>query len=150
VAVSNRPGAAIVEEPLADLYTLNMNRAETQTILQRFHDRRACATVADEDLAKAYVDALANYLVTLAEDWRPVDIWSIEEYEQVCKYVHNNAQWILNSSIALGALADANSLLGAHKIFLAENGLLPEVLAHRPNAAYGRTSTGDIGYLEVA
>jgi hypothetical protein len=127
-----------------------MNRAETQNTLQRLFDRLACATVADEQLAQAYVDALASYLATLADDWQPVDIWSIEEYERVCEFVHNNDQWILNSSIALDALADANSLLAAHKMFLSENGLLPEALDDRPASFYVRTPTGNVGFLNVA
>lgn len=127
-----------------------MNRAETQNTLQRFFDRLACATVADEQLAKAYIAVLASYLETSAADWQPVDIWSVEEYEKVCEFVHNNDRWILNSSIALNALADANSLLAAHKTFLAENGILPEALADRPVSFYVRSSTGDVEFLNVA
>jgi hypothetical protein len=123
-----------------------MNRAETQITLQGFFDRLACATVADADLAKAYVDALSNYLRSLAADWQAVDIWTIEEYEQACEFVHNNAQWILNSPIALNALADASGLLAAHKVFLTENGLLPEPFAHRPNPSFSRTPAGEVIY----
>jgi hypothetical protein len=132
------------------LRILSMNRAETQNTLQRLFDRLACATVADEQLAQAYVDALASYLATLADDWQPVDIWSIEEYERVCEFVHNNDRWILNPSIALDALADANSLLAAHKMFLADNGLLPEALNDRPASFYVRTPTGEVKFLHVA
>jgi trans-aconitate methyltransferase len=120
-----------------------MNRAETQFALQAFFDRLACATVADEALAKAYVDALAHYLAALTDDGQAVDIWSIEEYERVCESVHHNAQWILGASIAQEALADANRLLAAHKLFLAESGSL-EAVADRPRPAYGRTPTGEV------
>jgi hypothetical protein len=122
----------------------NMTGAETQITLKRFFNRLACATVADEGLAKAYVDTLTNYLAALVEDWQPVDLWSIDEYEQVCEFVHNNAQWILNCSIALNTLADAGSLLAAHKMFLTENGLLQETLARRPHSSFSPTPTREV------
>lgn len=119
-----------------------MNRAETQIALQGFFDRAACATVADAALATEYIEALRGYLSKSEEDFEPVDIWSIEEYERVCEYVHNNFSWIANASVASEALADANALLNAHKVFLRANGLLPEYLTQRPNPSFQRTPDG--------
>jgi hypothetical protein len=119
-----------------------MNRAETQLTLQGFFDRAACATAADAALAAAYIEALRGYLSRLEEDFEPVDAWSVEEYERVCEYIHNNFEWIATPSVASEALADANALLNAHKDFLSENGLLPEYLTKRPNPSFQRTPNG--------
>lgn len=119
-----------------------MNRAETQLTLQGFLDRAACATVADAALAAAYLEALRGYLSRLGEDFEPVDAWSVEEYERVCEYIHNNIEWIANPAVASETLADANALLKTHKDFLSENGLLPEYLTQRPNPSFQRTPSG--------
>lgn len=119
-----------------------MNRAETQFTLQRFFNRVACATVADATLAKTYIEALRGYLNELEAEFEPIDVWSIEEYERVCEFTNNNFEWLANSSVASGALADANELLNTHKAFLEENGLLPEYLTQRPDPSFRWTPEG--------
>lgn len=119
-----------------------MNRAETQSTLSTFFDRVACATVADAALAAAYVEALRGYLANLENDFEPIDSWSIEEYERVCEFIHNNFKWTANPEVAAKALADAHALLGSHKAFLAENEILPDYLTQRPNPSFQRTPTG--------
>lgn len=119
-----------------------MNRAETQFTLERFFVRIAGATVADATLAKTYIEALRGYLDELEAEFEPIDVWSVEEYEHVCEFTHNNFQWLANSSVASGALADAYELLSTHKAFLGDNGLLPEYLAQRPNPSFRWTADG--------
>ena len=123
-----------------------MNRAETQLALQRFFDQAACATVADAALAAGYIQALGAYLSRLEENLEHVDVWSIEEYERVCEYIHNNFERLANPSVAFEALADANELLNRHKTFVNENGFLPEYLTQRPDPKFERLPGGAIEF----
>lgn len=119
-----------------------MNRAETKFALDQFYDRLVCSTVADATLAQTYVETLSAYLANLEEDFEPIDAWSVEEYERVAEYTHNNFQWIANPDVASNALADAHASICSHCAFLIENGLLPEYLLQRPNPSFQRTPDG--------
>ena len=113
-----------------------MNRAETQSSLQAFFDRLACAQVADAALGLAYVGALRAYIDQLAQGFDDIDPWTVEEYERVCEYVNNNRQWILHAELALETLAAAHAVLAAHRQFLLQNGALEEGLVRAPSPAF--------------
>lgn len=127
-----------------------MNRAETKFALDQFYGRLVCATVANEALAQAYVQTLRVYLAKLEEDFGPIDAWSVDEYEHVSEYTHNNLQWIANPEVASGCLADAHALFCAHRTFLVENGLLPEYLTKRPNPSFQWTPGGAVEFVPWA
>jgi hypothetical protein len=118
-----------------------MHRADTQHSLQAFHDRLACAQLADTALGEAYLAALRAYVDGLADSFEDIDPWSIAEYERVCEYLHNNREWIRDAAAAADILAAAHDVFAAHRRFLLGNGASAASLVREPSPSFrNRTS----------
>jgi hypothetical protein len=106
-----------------------MTRAEVSFAFSSFFDRAVCATVADANLARAYVAALQAYIQDLEGKYQAIDQWSVLELERAREFLCGDERWVLGATEALSQMAQARQLLEKHIAFLRDHGLLPEYLA---------------------
>jgi hypothetical protein len=106
-----------------------MTRAEVSFAFTRFFDRSVCATVADLELARAYVASLRSYINELEAAFQPIDQWSVLELQRATEFLRSDERWVLGALDALEQMAQAKQLIDQHKDFLGRHGLLPEYLA---------------------
>jgi hypothetical protein len=106
-----------------------MTRSQVYFAFTAFFDRAVCATIADANLARAYVESIRLHIESSEASFQPIDEWSVQELRRATQFLHSEERWVLEATGALVQLAQATQMLEQHKQFLREHGLLPEYLA---------------------
>ena len=106
-----------------------MTRAEVSIAFTSFFDRAVCATVADPELARAYVAALRLYIEAQEASFAPIDQWSVLELVRAIEFLRADERWVMGATGALDHFSQARHLIDQHKEFLDRHGLLPAYLA---------------------
>lgn len=114
----------------------HMNRSAVQENLNLFFGRAGCASIADCNIARAYLASLKGYIAQLQETFDPIDVWSVQELERATDYLFHNQRWISGSEQASLVLGDAFDAIDEHREFLAHHGLMPDYLRAPPNNSF--------------